>query len=311
MSIVIKVARVVQIIMGSVLLVAGLTKIWDPVLFYWEAMPLAQLLGMKPEIWPKVGRMAQLLGPFECGLGLALICNWRPRLAFPVATVLMAFFAGLTARAWQLGVTANCGCFGALVDRTPGEATIEDTAMLVALIFAWWGTRSVASSVWPQGRWVVTAGTVVALVVCGVRFLPEMARLDGSDLQVGVQLSGLDLQGVDIDLETGDYLVELFSPKCGRCRSEVPKLNKWADTPGLPPIVGLHNVESGPEVIAEFKKTLQPRYHIASVSFIDFRRLTWKSGYPRLALLQNGEVKAVWEHFEMPTEEQIKRVVNW
>ena len=307
-----KIARIVQVIMGLILLLAGVTKIWDPVLFYWEAMPLAQLIGVKPEAWPQVGKWAQFLGPFECALGLALTLNWRSRLAFPVAAVLLAFFTGLTARAWQMGVTANCGCFGALVERTPGEAAIEDAVMLMALIFAWWGTRSVASSAWPQGKWIVTGGAILALVVCGVRFMPHEARLDGSDLQVGLELSGIEPQGVDIDLAQGDYLVEIFSPKCGRCKKEVPKLNKWADTPGLPPIVGLYNIEQGKEgVIEEFKKTLQPRYNIASISFIDFRRLTWKSSYPRLALVRDGEVKAVWEHYEMPTTKQLKNVTNW
>ena len=312
MQVVDQISRVVQVVMGLILLLAGVTKIWDPVLFYWEAMPLAQLLGVKPEAWPQVGKLAQFLGPFECALGLALILNWRSRLAFPIAVVLLAFFTALTARAWQMGVTANCGCFGALVERTPGEAAIEDAAMLVALIFAWWGTRSVVRPAWPQSKWIVIGGAVLALVVCGVRFMPHEARLDGSDLQVGLELSGIEIQESDIDLGQGDYLVELFSPKCGRCKKEVPKLNEWTDKPGLPPIVGLYNIEQGKGgVIEEFKETLQPRYTIASISFIDFRRLTWKSGYPRLALVRDGEVKAVWEHYEMPTRKKLENLINW
>lgn len=302
--------RWAQIIMGAVMLVAGAAKVWEPVLFYWEAMPFAQMLGFEPATWSQAGRLAQLISPLECALGLALLLNWRPRIVFPVAAVLMACFTALTAYAWNLGITANCGCFGALVDRSPAEATVEDLVMLGLLVFGWWSTRGMEPSATPRGRWVAV-GTVVAAAVLLVRFLPESNRLDGSDLQVGVDLGGLSLNDLDLDLGEGDYLVELFSPKCGRCRRAVPKLNKWAETPGLPPLVALHHLEPESPVVAEFKQTLGPQYRIGSISFIDFRRLTWQAGYPRLAFVRDGEVKAVWEHFEMPTPEQLKNLVTW
>ena len=303
------VARVAQLLMGVVMLIAGAAKVWDPVLFYWASMPSAQMLGVPPEWWPRVGRLAQIISPFECALGLSLLLNWRPRLVYPVATALIAFFAALAAYGWKLGVTSNCGCFGALVDRTPAEATIENSAMLLAVGFAWWGTRSLPSTR-PLGRWVAVV-TAASVVVLGMRFLPEVDRLDGSDLQVGVNLEDVDLNDLDIDLGEGKYLVELFSPTCGRCRNAVPKLNKWVEIPGLPPIVALHHLEPKSAIVAEFKQSLRPRFHIGSISFIDFRRLTWQAGFPRLAYVKDGEVKAVWEHDEMPTPEQLKNLVAW
>ena len=300
-----------RIVMGLVFVVAGLAKVWEPLLSYWQAMPYAQLLKLEPEHWPLAARTSLLVGPLECGLGLALLFNWRPRLAFPLATVLMTFFTGLTAWAWHLGITANCGCFGSLVDRSPGEAAVEDVVFLALLVFAWWRSGSVSRPAWAQSRWVVAGGAVLALVVGGVRFFPEIDRLEGSDLQVGVQLSGLELKGADIDLMKGEYLIELFSPGCGRCMKAVPKLNEWTGIADLPPIVALHNSGQDSEVLAKFRKQLQPRYHIANISLIDFRRLTWRHGYPRLAYLRDGVVQAVWEHFELPTEEQVKNTMNW
>ncbi len=182
--------------------------------------------------------------------------------------------------------------------------------MLVVLGFGWWGTRTQEPGGRPMGRWVA-AGAAVSLVVLGVRFMPETDRLDGSDLQVGVSLDGLSLNDLEVDLGEGEYLVELFSPTCGRCRNTVPKLNSWVDVAGLPPLVALHSLEPTSPVIAEFKQNLGPRYQIGSISFIDFRRLTWKAGYPRLAYVREGEVKAVWEHDEIPTPEQLKNLVAW
>ena len=66
-----------QRLMGLVFLVAGLTKIWDPVLFFWEALPHAQILvGHKIEVL--VASFAPLLGPLECLVGLALLIDWKP-----------------------------------------------------------------------------------------------------------------------------------------------------------------------------------------------------------------------------------------
>ena len=312
MSPVVRIARVIQIIMGLVLVVAGGAKAWDPVLFYWETMPFAQMLGMAYEKWPTVGRLAQFFSPLEFGLGAALILNWRPRIVFPAATILMALFTGLTARGWYMGITANCGCFGALVDRSPAQATIEDAIMLVALVFAWLGTRplqTAAAEVAAQRqRWVVGA-TVLAIVVTGARFVPEMDRLEGSDLQEGQDLGQLEISGIDLNLQRGDHLVEFFSPRCQHCRNAVPKLNDWTAMSGLPPIVALHHFGNDSPAIAEFRQSLGPRFQIGSISFVDFRRLTYKSGYPRLAFVRDGAIKAVWD--KMPTAEQIKNMADW
>ena len=78
-----KAARVSQIIMGLALLIAGLVKVWEPVLFYWEVVPFGQLMNLT-DIWHYVAQAALLMGPFECALGIALLSNWRPRLTYPV-----------------------------------------------------------------------------------------------------------------------------------------------------------------------------------------------------------------------------------
>ena len=157
-----KVARSGQIIIGLVYLVAGAVKVWEPVLFYWESIPYTQILGIGRDNWEQatiVAKIATLLGPIEFALGVALLLNWRPQISLPVATILMAFFTGLMAKAWQMGASIDCGCFGALVERSPGEAAVEDAVMLVILTFAWWGMRreakrekgEVAANWWGSG----------------------------------------------------------------------------------------------------------------------------------------------------------------
>jgi hypothetical protein len=130
-----------------------------------------------------------------------------------------------------------------------------------------------------------------------------------SDLTAGVRLTGLELKGVEgVDLSQGAYLLELFSPRCGRCKSTVPKLNDWADTPGVPRIVALNEFPPDSPYLAGFVQQMRPRYTIASVSSSDFMRLTWRHGYPRLAYIKDGVIERVWEHDQMPSTLQLKKL---
>lgn len=304
-----KMARLGQLLMGLVFLLAGGIKVWEPVLFFWDVVPQVGLLGLGA--WARgLAELAMLLGPLECGLGLALVLNWRGRLILPLATGLMAFFTVLAGLAFYYGGGNNCGCFGTLLERTPGQALAEDLVMLGLLVGAWWARRGRVESGWGPRRWVVLGGTVLAMGVAGARVLPNTDRLQDSDLRVGVRLTGLQLKGVEIDLMRGDYLVEWFNPKCAHCMREVPRLNGWARTEGLPLLVGLNTFAQDSAELKEFKERLQPLYPIATISNTDYLRFTAGHGYPRLALVRDGVVQAVWEHHQLPSVEELKKAVG-
>ena len=304
-SLVEKGARGAQIIMALILLVAGGAKVWEPILFYWETVPYTQLLGLSRESFSQVAQVSLLLAPVECAVGVALLVNWRPKLTFPVAIVMMVAFLALTVHAWRQGAGIDCGCFGSLVDRSPGEAAVEDAIMLSLLLFGWWGTRNLSAPLWAMGGRLVWGGLALALVVGGVRFFPSRDRITESDLQVGLRLKGVGAQGLKVNLMEGEYLVEFFSPKCGRCKQEVPKLNQWSQDSDLPPVVALNSFAQDSAPLQEFKRQLRPSYPIGTISKTEFVRLTWRYGYPRLAYLRDGVVKAVWEDNETPTREQL------
>lgn len=309
-----KTARIFQILIGIVYLVSGAIKTWEPILFYWEAIPYAQLLGFGREHFQLVAKSAVLLAPFEVGLGVALILNWLPRITLPVATLLMAFFTGLLTYAWKMGASIDCGCFGALVERSPGEAAVEDAVMLSMLALALWRSRSVNALLWTPQRahfnWLAPGVFAMALAVCGFRFLPEVERLEASDLKADVRLIGLSLQGVDADLQQGEYLIELFSPVCGHCINAVPKINSMAQDESLPRVIALTNFSQESNQLIEFKSRFNPLFDIATVSLTDFYRLTYAHGYPRLAYIKDGVVQSVWERDFMPSIERLREVTR-
>ena len=302
-------ARICQIVIGIVFLVAGGAKVWSPIIFYWESMPFIQgVLRLGPSISPVVSRVALFMGVIECGLGFALVMNWRPKWSLRFGVALMAFFLFLTVSAWSRGLLdANCGCFGTLVQRGPAEATTENGIMLAMLLFALVKRGSVFTA--PEGlaRRIVTGGVLVALVVTGARFFPEMGRLEGGDLQVGLELESLEVSGSDVDIYRGAYLVQLFSPTCKHCRERVGDMNRLSKIPGVPQVVALSPFETHSTEIREFVKRLQPRYKIATISLTDFARLVSGHAFPRMAYVKDGEILAVWEANQFPTMQQIKR----
>ncbi|NKB67774.1 MAG: hypothetical protein GKR89_11990 [Candidatus Latescibacteria bacterium] len=294
-----------QRLMGLVFLVAGATKIWQPVLFFWEAVPHAQILAGQ-EAWESLASMALLMGPLECLVGLALLVDWKPRLNVPVATVLMVFFVAITALAWQKGAEESCGCFGSLIERSPGEALVEDIIMLGLLVFTWWGLgrRPLRTNTW--NRWVVVVGGLASLAILGFRYLPDRDRITQSDLQVGIEVAGLSLTDAEIDLTQGAYLVEFFSPKCSHCQRAVPKLNAWAADPDVPKLVALSVFDKDDPVTQQFKKHFQPRYTMAAITITDFMRMTRGHGYPRLAYIVDGHIERVWESDGLPNLDDLK-----
>lgn len=301
---------IARILMGVVFVVAGIAKSYEPVLFYWEAISYVELLGANRDLWPQLGRAALILAPVEVLIGAALIVGWRPRIILPVATGMMVLFIALTALAWQQEAQIDCGCFGTLTDRTPAEALVEDVIMLALLLMAWrWGTgRWTTSFGLPAHRLVVGAG-IVALGLLVGRFAPESERVASSDLKPGVRLTGIELKGLEgVDLSTGAYLVEVFSPRCGRCKATVPKLNDWADTPGVPQIVAVSEFPLDSPYLKAFVQQMGPRYGIAAISSSDFMRLTWRHGYPRLAYIEDGVIRRVWEHNQMPAVAVLKKL---
>ena len=311
---IIQVARIFQILVGIVYFIAGAIKVWHPVLFYWEAVPFTQLLGFDRETFQVVAQAAMLLAPIEVGIGAALIFGWYCRYALPIATILMAFFTGLMVYAWHVGASVDCGCFGALVERGPGEAAVEDSILLIMLIFSTWILCFRERIPWTfklhTQRQLQFGVIAVAVFICLFRFLPDRERLEVGDLKSGVRLIGLNLVGVEADLQKGRYVIELFSPICGHCIDAVPKLNTLAQDPELPRVIALTNFKQDSDQLTEFRDQYSPAFEIATISLTDFYRLTYAHGYPRLAYINEGVVQSVWERDFMPDVNRLRNITQ-
>ena len=313
------VGRTAQVSVGLVILVAGLSKVWDPVLVYWDAASFLLALGVGAPIGPIAARASMLLGPMEACIGLALVLNWRCRVVFPVAGTLLAFFLLLLAVTWWSGYGESCRCFGSLIERSPGEATAEDAILLAALILGWWTQKKAgvlggdgSSNARSKGVFVLLVGLGLGVTVGG-RYLPDAARLEESDLRAGVKVGDIRLaeDGSSddtrqaVDLAVGDHLLLLLTMSCEHCQGSVPLMNALSKSEDLPTLVGVTDAAQNSSDFLDFQRTFRPAFPILTAKRRDFLRLTWKHAFPRLGWVREGKIERVWESHELPTANEV------
>ena len=317
------VGRAAQVSVGLVLLVAGLSKVWDPVLVYWDAVSYLLALGVGAPIGPIAARASMLMGPMEASIGLALVLNWRPRVVFPAAATLLALFLSMLVVTWWNGYDEPCRCFGSLIERRPGEAMIEDAILLAALILGWWTQKRMAvftgngsGNTRIKGVFVLLVGLTLGLTVGG-RYLPEAHRIEESDLREGVAVGDIRLaekglskeDGQAVDLAVGDHLLLILTMSCLHCQESVPLMNALSKSEDLPSLVGVTDAAQNSSEYLDFKRAFRPAFPILTARRRDFLRLAWKHAFPRLGWVRQGRIEKVWESHELPTAQEITSAI--
>jgi hypothetical protein len=97
----------------------------------------------------------------------------------------------------------------------------------------------------------------------------------------------------EIALNNGTYLVVVMDTGCDHCQETIPELNVLAETPGLPPIVGL--CVNGESERMAFVDEFQPVFPLGQIEDNVFWRLLGDGDMPRTILTHDGTVKQVWD----------------
>ncbi len=180
------------VVLGGTLLVAGVLKALDPLAFAQQITSEGLAIVLPAMV------LAVLMIAVEVGLGLALILGLRSRWLLLVTTALVGFFLFLTGRTywlWSRGELTDpesCGCFGALVERTPAEAFWGDTLLMVPALAVLWFVYSRRRQD-PVAKW--RAATPVATGAAGLvfaSFAPDLPLDDiATRLRPGTALADL------------------------------------------------------------------------------------------------------------------------
>ena len=293
--------RIAGRLVGALLLVTGLVKATAPRAFG-EQIAAYEII-TNPIL---VGLLAYAVIIAECGLGAALLANYKPRLMLALAGALLTVFLVAVGRAWATGSTEDCGCFP-WVTRTPAEAFVEDLLLLGALGWAWWAQRGAYTPSTTLKRAIAALGLAARVTVPAVMGLagggaPGAAGVEGSEV-----FKSLAVKDLPADLSTGDHLVLLMSTGCSHCQAAVPELNLLYNDRRLPPLVAIaseDNVERG-----LFRQDYGAQFPIGEITN-QARASLLARAFPRLFLVRDGTIIAVWDGAVPKAEEILRRVAS-
>lgn len=261
--------------LGGVLLVAAWAKAIHPAAFadQIEGLGIA-FLGPLPTALFAIG--------LEVFLGVALVLGVRRWWILGPSAGLVAFFLYLTGRQYwlwsrgELEAGADCGCFGALWERTPAEAFWTDLALLLpALLLAFVGrsgSRSGTSRPARARRRTITAA-FAALVGVGFAYAAPDLPLDdlATRLKPGVAITDLCagtegqpdricLDALVPELEQGTHWVVLADLEDAALEGEMGSLNElYLEGQAADPPVGTWIVTASlPEQVRAFEWRAAP-----------------------------------------------------
>lgn len=244
----------------------------------------------------------------EYTLGTALILNYRPRIAIPPAVLLILIFIGATGWAWYTGATDDCSCFGSWVERTPGEAMVEDLFILGALIYSWFFNKK--RKKWP---FYIRESIILAALVAGIVIplltgtLPDrISRLISGPVEEGKEAFRLE-DFSSYDLSTGRYLIVVMATDCSHCRALMEDMIMIGDDDELPPLVAL--VMNDKEQREDFIDEYELDFDLYQIAADDFWRLLEEGEIPRTILIDNGIIIKKWD-FAFPDIEDIKSLLK-
>ncbi|MBI5647152.1 MAG: hypothetical protein HY962_09490 [Ignavibacteriae bacterium] len=281
-------ARVLQIAVGAVILLAAVLKAFDPPAF------AEQIRGY--DIFPALAGIAAwcfIIG--EVLLAGALFVNLFPRLTGVLTMILMAFFIGITAYGIMIGLGGNCGCFGSLVHRSPEQVILEDALMLFAVLFS---TLVLASPKQKTALWkvivVLTLGAASAATAAFAYALPvdEYA----TSLRPGVRLDSWPVEGLNRDLTRGTHIIFLFSSKARDVQADITMMNAVAQSDGVPSAIGL--MTEGTAAVTEVMFQYGTAFPVGAIE-PRFARSLYRT-LPRAFVLHEGTVTDVWPRIPAP-----------
>jgi hypothetical protein len=281
--------------LGLVWLAAGVIKAFEPFEFVRQVASFQLVPGKAAQTAIAWGLLV-----VECTLGAALIFGYRLRWSLVVAGCLTLLLMGTLAWVILAGIPVeDCGCFGSQVKRSPKEALLEDGLMLgVTAAAGWlvWNSPVSPTALQPR-HWQGVA--VLACALFGL--LTPLAfgfPLGGSDW------SRVKVSGTKVNVATGECLVALIDTECTHCQESVPQLNAYVSVKDFPTFVALCSNEEWRRKF--FIQRFGAKFELGEISKEDFKRLLADGDTPRIVLLRQGKVIAVWDGTP-PSLDEVRR----
>ena len=295
-------------VLGAVFLFAGFAKFIDPDRFIELIDTKGLSLGLPPEVVAYAGIAVEVF------LGVALLLGVRKLPILLGSLALTVFFVVMSSIAYADSLSGaadsddGCGCFGAIIERTPAEAFWLDLGFLGLASLAFVG-RPRSGVPWPKGRLAMAGlATVASLGIAAVA--PDIDAFDGiaTKLDTGLSLdevcggSGEDkvcLKDMVPDWDTYDWLIIITDPMDPTHDAAINRYYDWHyeldDPDQAPELFWLHRPVTKDEE-AEFKfpsdGRMKPKAENQEVPGPFLRGLYRR--LPRGFLVRDGKIVEVW-----------------
>ena len=290
--------RILTAALGIILITAALSKAVDMELSLRQIKDYG-IITQRPAL--VMGTWILIAGEFA--LGFALLIFYRITIVLNLTSLIFLLFLGFTTWAWHAGTAEECGCFGAWLNRTPGQAAIENLVLLAFTVLAWLGLRK-RENAGGSGKNIglVTACAIGLILPLLFGFSPaEMSKPRWEKIEK--ELLHSKIEGLDTPaFQLGSHLIVLFDTECLQCQEDVVELNLMTQNKRMPRIIGLCPNRESQRL--KFVETFKPDFPIGRIGEETFWRLMGEGDIPRMILLKEREIRRIWDR-QLPEEEQI------
>lgn len=241
--------------------------------------------------------LARLVIAAEYTLGLLLIGNFHPRLAFWGSLAMLGGFSLFLAGLLLAGRQDNCHCFGEWVDLNPAQSLLKNAGMLVLLLP---GARMTPFRVKHKGLWLALA-CIVPLATVLIVSPPDNWRYDAYARHALVNEEALQ-ESLDSGLlpdsvTEGERVVCFYSLKCHFCKMSAQKLAmlRTRDEFSSAPVIVIFGRGADTDTTLFFEDTGLVPDEVHFMEPADFLRIT-NGRFPLLLVLQDGAVHEAYNY---------------
>ena len=241
--------------------------------------------------------LARLVIAAEYTLGLLLIANFRPKLAFWSTLALLIGFSAFLAMLAATGHHDNCNCFGEWVDMSPAQSLWKNLGMLVLLLLS---AGVPAFRVRHQGLWL-TLAAIVPLATVLIVSPPDNWRYDSYTRHELVNEPALQealASGIlPAQVAEGDRVVCFYSLRCHFCKMSAQKLVTLRSRGEFPttPLIVIFGRGADTDTTAFFAETGLEPDEVHFIEPADFLRIT-NGTFPVILVMHDGTVVARYNY---------------
>ncbi len=242
----------------------------------------------------------------EAALAFALLAVRRKTTLFAVSVVMAGFFLlSLYQYFFPAEDPSSCGCFGNLVQQSPGQHAAVNGVFVLLAGLAWLSLRGRKGKP-PAWRWAVPgAGFALGAALA---FAAPHLPVDNlaTQLRPGVQVATLRIDEIVPELQSGTTLVLLIDRADELTRQEIARVNELVALEPASQVQVFGLAEVNEELEIEFLWTAAPAFEIRAAAWGTLKPLY--RTLPRSFLVKDGVVDVVWD--EIPDEQTLRRIAG-